>query len=467
VVSAGAQVTVTPKGSLLSAKQWAVAKVAAHFFTFQRQTTPEVDMSNFIDRRVSSKNKSTVNRQRFLKRYKSQLKRAVSDAVNRRSITDVDAGEKVGIPNKDTSEPTFRHDRRTGRKEMIHPGNKEFETGDRVLRPEEGSGGGSGQGGPGKGGKGEDDFVFELSREEFLDLLFDDLELPNLLRNQLIGTTEFKTVRAGTTTDGAPSHIDIVRSMKWASARRRVIGASKLKRVRELEEEIDALLNNGVAEDDERIVALREEISRLRKRIAALPYIDTFDLRYQSFTKQPEPTSKAVMVCIMDVSGSMDQVRKNLAKRFFILLHLFLQRNYDKIDVVFIRHHEEAKEVDEQEFFYSRESGGTAVSPALELTLQIIEERYSPSVWNIYVAQASDGDNWENDSLACRNLLISRLMPLVRYFAYVEITPRQHQSLWFAYQDVKTNHPNFGIEEVSGADDIYPVFRDLFKRQEV
>jgi uncharacterized sporulation protein YeaH/YhbH (DUF444 family) len=222
-------------------------------------------MSNFIDRRVSSKNKSTVNRQRFLKRYKSQLKRAVSDAVNRRSITDVDAGEKVGIPNKDTSEPTFRHDRRTGRKEMIHPGNKEFETGDRVLRPEEGSGGGSGQGGPGKGGKGEDDFVFELSREEFLDLLFDDLELPNLLRNQLIGTTEFKTVRAGTTTDGAPSHIDIVRSMKWASARRRVIGASKLKRVRELEEEIDALLNNGVAEDDERIVALREEISRLRK----------------------------------------------------------------------------------------------------------------------------------------------------------------------------------------------------------
>jgi uncharacterized sporulation protein YeaH/YhbH (DUF444 family) len=199
--------------------------------------------------------------------------------------------------------------------------------------------GAAGTRGAGKGGKGEDDFVFELSREEFLDLLFDDLELPNLVRNQLIGTTEFKTVRAGTTTDGAPSNIDVVRSLKWASARRTSAGAPKSRRIRELEEEIDALLNNGVAETDERIVALREEIRRLKKRIAALPFIDTFDLRYQSFTKQPEPTSKAVMVCIMDVSGSMDQVRKNLAKRFFILLYLFLQRNYDKIDVVFIRHH--------------------------------------------------------------------------------------------------------------------------------
>jgi uncharacterized sporulation protein YeaH/YhbH (DUF444 family) len=218
-------------------------------------------------------------------------------------------------------------------------------------------------------------------------------------------------------------------------------------------------------DDDARVVALREEIDRLKTRIAALPFIDTFDLRYQSFTKQPEPTSKAVMLCIMDVSGSMDQVRKNLAKRFFILLYLFLQRNYDKIEVVFIRHHTIAQEVDEQEFFYSRETGGTVVSSALNLAYDVISERYDSSTWNIYAAQASDGDNWDSDSTICRELLISKLMPLMRYYAYVEITPRQHQSLWYAYQDVKAAHPHFAMEEIGGADDIYPVFRELFKRQ--
>jgi uncharacterized sporulation protein YeaH/YhbH (DUF444 family) len=422
-------------------------------------------MSHFIDRRLNSKNKSTVNRQRFLRRYKTQLKRAASDAVNRRSITDIDGGEKVGIPSKDISEPVFHHGP-GGRRDMVHPGNKEFEAGDRVQRPEGGEGQGAGQGRAGRGGSGQDDFVFELSREEFLDLLFDDLELPNLVRNQLIGTTEFKTVRAGYATEGAPSNIDVVRSLRGAVARRTALGAPYRKRIRELEDQLAALLASGTAEDDPAAQALREEIDALKTRIAALPFIDTFDLRYQSFTKFPEPTSKAVMLCIMDVSGSMDQVRKNLAKRFFILLYLFLQRNYDKIEVVFIRHHTIAQEVDEQEFFYSRETGGTVVSSALQLANDVIRERYDSEAWNIYVAQASDGDNWDSDSSICREMLIEHLMPLVRYYAYVEITPRQHQSLWYAYQDVKAAHRHFAMEEINGADDIFPVFRELFKRQE-
>ena len=422
-------------------------------------------MSHIIDRRLNGKNKSTVNRQRFLRRYKTQLKRAVADAVNRRSITDTDSGEKVGIPAKDISEPVFHHGP-GGTREMVHPGNKDFTTGDRIQRPEGGAGG-SGQGRAGNAGRGEDDFVFELSRDEFLDLMFDDLELPNLVRNQLIGTTEFKMVRAGYATDGSPSNIDVVRSLKGAIARRTALGAPYRARIRELEEEIDVLRTAGVPDDDARLLDMREEIDRLKTRIAALPFIDTFDLRYQSFTKQPEPTSKAVMLCIMDVSGSMDQVRKNLAKRFFILLYLFLQRNYDKIDVVFVRHHTIAQEVDEQEFFYSRETGGTVVSSALNLAYDILRERYDPSVWNVYAAQASDGDNWDSDSVICREILTARLMPLMRYYAYVEITPRQHQSLWYAYQDVKAVHAHFAMQEISGADDIYPVFRELFKRQAV
>jgi uncharacterized sporulation protein YeaH/YhbH (DUF444 family) len=421
-------------------------------------------MSHIIDRRLNGKNKSTVNRGRFIRRYKTQLKRSVADAVNKRSITDMDSGEKVGIPSKDISEPVF-HQGPGGTRDMVHPGNKEFVPGDRIQRPEGGAGG-SGQGSAGNSGQGEDDFVFELSREEFMDLLFDDLELPNLVRNQLVGSTEFKPVRAGYTTDGAPANIDVVRSLKGAVARRTALGAPNRARIRELEEEIDVLLTAGADQDDVRILDMREEIDRLKTRLAGLPFIDTFDLRYQAFTQQPEPTSKAVMLCIMDVSGSMDQMRKNLAKRFFILLYLFLQRNYEKIDVVFIRHHTIAQEVDEQEFFYSRETGGTVVSSALNLAYDLLRERYDSSVWNIYCAQASDGDNWDSDSVICREVLSEKLMPLMRYYAYVEITPRQHQSLWYAYQEVRMLHRHFAMQLIDGNQDIYPVFRELFKRRE-
>ena len=421
-------------------------------------------MSHFIDRRVASKRKSAVNRQRFLKRYKSQLKRAVADAVNRRSIVDTDTGEKVKIPSKDVSEPVFHHGQ-GGTREGIYPGNREFVTGDQFERPPGGAGGGSGSGEASDSGEGEDDFVFELSHDEYLDLLFDDLELPNLVRNQLIGATEFKTVRAGYATDGSPSNIDVVRSLKGAIARRTALAAPYRGRIRELEEELQALLENEDAGDDPRIDALREEISALRTRIAALPFIDTFDLRYKAFAQQPEPTSKAVMFCLMDVSGSMDEQRKNLAKRFFILLHLFLKRNYDQIDVVFIRHHTTAVEVDEQDFFYSRETGGTVVSSALNLAYDIIRDRYDSGGWNIYAAQASDGDNWESDSPVCRELLTQKLIPLMRYFAYVEIMPRHHQALWYAYQEVATTESNFAMQQIDDASDVYTVFRELFKRQ--
>ena len=173
------------------------------------------------------------------------------------------------------------------------------------------------------------------------------------------------------------------------------------------------------------------------------------------------------MFCVMDVSGSMTQDIKDLAKRFFILLYLFLQRSYKQIEVVFIRHHTAAKEVDEDDFFYSRETGGTIVSSALEMTRDIITQRYSPTDWNIYVAQASDGDNWEGDSAVCSKILTKGLMPLVQYFSYVEITDRQHQNLWREYESIQDQHSDtFAMEQIRSAADIYPVFRRLFERKE-
>ena len=136
-----------------------------------------------------------------------------------------------------------------------------------------------------------------------------------------------------------------------------------------------------------------------------MPFLDTNDLRYNLHVKRPVPTSQAVMFCLMDVSGSMDQQIKDMAKRFYLLLYMFLKRHYERTDIVFIRHHTVAKEVDEQEFFYSRETGGTVVSSALRLMKEVIDARYSPNEWNIYGAQASDGDNWNDDSPICRKLL--------------------------------------------------------------
>ena len=419
-------------------------------------------MPTFIDRRLDGKNKSAVNRQRFIQRFKGQLKRAVNEAMHGRSIMDMDSGEKVSIPARDISEPVFNHGP-GGRRDIIHPGNKEFVPGDRVPRPRGGKGGG-GSGQAGNSGSGEDDFVFTLSREEFLDLFFEDLELPNLVKTQLTKLEEFKSVRAGFSSAGIPPNIDVVRSLKGALARRIALSGPYNTQLRQKEDELEALLAE-MDETDPRVIALREEIAGLRARINAIPFIDTFDLRYANRIRQPQPTSQAVMFCLMDVSGSMDKARKDLAKRFFTLLYLFLKRNYERIDVVFIRHHTVAKEVDEEEFFYSRETGGTVVSSALTLMRDIMRERYPVTSWNIYAAQASDGDNWHHDSPTCGELLLKHIMPLVRYFAYIEITPDRHQSLWEAYEEVRQIFPQFAMRQIDGPADIYPVFRDLFKKR--
>ena len=385
-------------------------------------------MSQLIDRRLQGKNKSAINRERFLRRYKGQIKEAVARAVKGRSITDIENGEKVSIPVKDINEPTFGHGR-GGVWEGVHPGNQEYIKGDRVPRPQ-GGGGGSGKGQAGNSEElAEDDFVFELTREEFMNYFFDDLELPNMVKTQLASTTDFKSMRAGFTVAGTPSNIHVLRSLRGALGRRIAIGGVSRKRLREAEETLQLLRDNGATDDDPGVMELLDEIHHLKIRLLAIPFIDPIDLRYSNRIKVPKPTSQAVMFCIMDVSGSMDEAKKDMAKRFFILLYLFLTRAYDKIQVVFIRHHTSATEVEEQDFFTSRESGGTVVSSALNLLHDIISERFNNSDWNVYVAQASDGDNWDSDSITCRELLINKIMPLVQYFAYVEITEGQPQNL--------------------------------------
>jgi uncharacterized sporulation protein YeaH/YhbH (DUF444 family) len=419
-------------------------------------------VSQFVDRRLSGKNRSAVNRQRFLRRFKGQIRKAVADAVSDRGVSDLERGEKISIPSKDLNEPVFHHGP-GGRRDIVSPGNREFVTGDRVDRPQGGAGQGGGAASP--DGEGMDEFVFELSKEEFMNYFFEDLALPDLVKKQLTATPEVKRVRAGFVSQGNPSNLHVVRSMKQAIGRRLAMGAGTREALREAEARLAELEAKGLQEGEE-AEQLRDEIERLRARLANVPFIDTWDLRYANRVDKPQPTSQAVMFCLMDVSGSMDEERKNIAKRFFMLLYLFLTRSYERIDVVFIRHHTVAKEVDEEDFFSSRETGGTVVSSALELMHEIVRDRYPSNAWNIYAAQASDGDNWADDSPRCRDLLVNSILPLVQYYAYVEIKAENPQSLWHEYEYVKSVNRHFAMQRILNLEDIYPVFRKLFRKKE-
>lgn len=423
-------------------------------------------MSYFIDRRLNGKNKSMVNRQRFMHRYKKHIKEAVSNAVNHRSITDMERGENISIPNRDTHEPVISHTN-GGKQHRVYPGNKEFSTGDEIAKPPGGGGGGSGKGDASNQGEGEDEFSFYITKDEFLNYIFEDLELPNMVRKTLSDQDEFATRHAGYVTEGTANNLSIIRSMRNAHARRIAMSAGKRKKLKELKDEYQQLEQQPDGhQNQQRLAELQGLIEDLQARLKKVPFLDTLDLRYRNQVRYPVPSSKAVMFCLMDVSGSMTQDIKEIAKRFYILLYLFLQKNYDKIELVFIRHHTSAKEVTEEEFFYSRETGGTIVSSALKLMHEIMQDRYSPNEWNIYAAQASDGDNWDDDSPQCAQLLTEKILPQVQYFSYIEITPHNHQALWEAYTRITEAYPRqFAMAQIRTAGDIYPVFRDLFAKE--
>ncbi len=415
-----------------------------------------------IDRRLAGKNKSVGNRERFVRRFKEQIAEAVRRAVSQRDIRHIEQAENVTIPRKDIREPVFRHGP-GGMRDTVHPGNSDHVRGDRIPRPQGGAGGAGSQ--ASDSGEGEDDFTFTLSKEEFMQLFFEDLALPRMLRTHLGDTLQYKSRRAGYSHDGTPHNLAVLRTMRGALGRRMALTKAPHRELQALQEELDALLE----EDDgtsEAVAELQQRIDALRARIGKVAFLDPLDLRFRNRTRVPVPSSQAVMFCVMDVSGSMDQDRKDLAKRFFILLYLFLTRHYEKIDIVFIRHHTQAAEVGEDEFFHSTESGGTVVSSALVLLDQIIRARYPVADWNIYVAQASDGDNFGSDSPNCRTLLAEKILPLVRYFAYVQVV-QEEQSLWDEYSQIAPLFPHFAMRKVSAPGDIYPVFRDLFKKEGV
>ena len=435
-------------------------------------------MSHFIDRRLNPKGKSLANRQRFLRRARAQIREAVQKSLKDSALADIAKDRKVRISTKGTREPRFRLDPRAGgERDFILPGNREFTPGDEIRKPRAGEGNGRGKEAS-DSGEGEDDFEFTMIQEEILDIFFEDLELPNLVRTTLKETPNRIWKRAGITTSGSPTQINLVRTMRNAFGRRLALKRPRPADIEALESQLDVVerADDGSTEARARIVALKEELTRAEARRKWIAFIDPVDVRFNAYTEQPVPTNQAVMFCLMDVSGSMGEREKDLAKRFYMLLHLFLKRRYERVDIIFIRHTHDAQEVDEHEFFYSRQSGGTIVSTALEKMLEIQRERYVTADWNIYAAQASDGYTQSGDARHCVDMLNEQIMPLCQYYAYIEILDEREMEvfanedsgaeLWRAYRTVSALWPNFDTKRIARPSDIFPVFRELFRKSE-
>jgi uncharacterized sporulation protein YeaH/YhbH (DUF444 family) len=424
---------------------------------------------HIIDRRLNPGGRSFTNRQRFLQRAKNLVQRAVRDDFKNRSIKDLDQGGEVSIVREGVHEPLLRRAGGSGRRDAVLPGNRDYLEGDRIRRPQ---GGGGGAGADAGQGSGEDAFRFLLTREEYLDLFLDDLELPNLAKRRLASTEAKELRRAGYSTTGSPSSLSVSRTMRHSLSRRIALRRPGREEIRAIEAEIAALEASGA--DPARLAALTAEHRRLLDRSRRIAYIDPIDLRYRRYEQTPRPVAQAVMFCLMDVSGSMSEHMKDLAKRFFALLHIFLRRSYRNVDVVFIRHTDHAEEVDEDTFFHSPETGGTIVSTALEEMLTVVRARYSPDDWNIYVAQASDGDNIGTDNARVAALVNEAILPVCQYFAYLEVgrgdahlppgVITRTTDLWRTYETQVPAGGHFVMRKVWHRREIYPVFRELFRR---
>lgn len=464
-------------------------------------------MATIIDRRDQPKGRGMTSRQRFLRRYKGDIKDAVDRSIGDKGIKDIGDGGIDVTPRGGTKEP-FIHHGKGGRNKHVVPGNKQYDAGDRIPRPQGGGGGGGKKGSP--DGEGEDDFTFHITEDEVLNQIFDDLELPNMTKKGMFDSKKTRPQRRGFVSQGPFNKLDLQRSKKKKMGRKlaaespynkkilalleqerdiflkysKMPGSltsafptldyeTKSRKIKNLKAEINVLkglYGSDLSEADaSKVEEIDAEVAKLESGKNRIPkWVESTDLQFRNHVQVPVPTEKAVMFCLMDVSGSMSQDDKDKAKLFFFLLYKFLERNYDQTDVVFIRHHSDAKEVDEQEFFYGRETGGTVVSTALNLMQDIVDERYPLDQWNIYGAQASDGDNFPHD-LDPTQSAIKGLLDLSQAYFYTEIVNRDRggqSPLWEAYEEVRGKYQDqFFMGEIEERKDIYPVFRKFFEKR--
>lgn len=363
--------------------------------------------------------KGQGDQERHKEKIREAVKKNLGEIVSEESIILSDGKKTVRIPIRSLEEYNFRYDH--GRQQHAGQGNGKSKVGDVVAQEPK----------PGKGKKGEagkdagyDYYEAEVSMEELAALIFEDLGLPNL----------------------------------------------EQKRQQEMETELvvftDVRKKGAMANLDKKRTILENIKRNASKGDASFKDIKSDDLRFKVWDPTIKYQSNAVVIAMMDVSGSMGEFEKYIARSFYFWMVRFLRTKYNNVNIVFISHHTEAKEVTEEEFFHKGESGGTQVSSAYELALQIIQERYDPNDWNIYPFHFSDGDNlpWDNDRCV---QLVNKLMAQCNIFGYGEIREGHYRSpstLMSAYN--KINDKKFIPVTISDKKEVYPALRKFFAQRD-
>ena len=436
------------------------------------ETAPALSHFDIVDRTHDGPaNTAPISRDRLRRRVQDSVDKAIRDTVTKGGVRDIGKDGKVRIPLRGLRQPTISHDPDTGFSRRVAPGNRDLMPGDDVIFPK-GGGGGNGSGNnAGNGGDGEDDFYYEATPGEAYARLFELMELPDMLRKMMESATEMMTERAGFTNEGPVARRDDAETFKMSIARRRALGRPSKKKIRALEEAIAALeaLDPRTAEQEEELTNLRLELEAALAKRRKMPFIDPrMDSKYRHYEQRPVPTTQAVFYCLMDVSASMGETEKYLAKLFFDVIELFLDYKYDQIDVVFIRHTHEAQIVDRETFYFSRDTGGTVASTCLERMIEDMDKNHPPAEWNIYAAHASDGDNATNDNTRYAELMRTKIMTQVNFFAYVEIVQRgrneRQTELWKATDGINTAHDNFHRRRIADEKGVGKVLIDLFHK---
>ncbi|MBT9137505.1 MAG: hypothetical protein DDT31_00036 [Syntrophomonadaceae bacterium] len=386
----------------------------------------------FVDRRKTGRGKSLGNRQRLLDRIKDSIRHAKPGDIDSSGVAKGGASSSpkslnnpVTIAREALHEPTYHYEPQTGEHEVVLIGNDIWERDD-VFPISDGKG--DGTGGPGQGGgEDEDDFEVHISRSEFFDVYFEDCELPDLKETSEKELPEAVLKPAGFQKEGNAAQLSIIRSYRNAIGRRRALTSESRSELEELESELkdldNTLTSNPLDTDaNTRMKEVLVRIEELRTKMTAVPLFEKVDLRYRKTVREQVKSAEAVLIMVMDVSGSMDEEKKRIARKFFTLQYAFIERKYPNTDLIFIIHTDTPKEVNEEEFFTTRQSGGTTVSPALKMALDIISARYDADQTNIYLSYAGDGDNWIPDNKNVLDVFEDQgLLTKLRHSVYLQV----------------------------------------------
>jgi hypothetical protein len=428
----------------------------------------------FIDRRKAGGGKSTNNRQKLIRRVRGFIKTSVPQNIGAGGVSGTNAKSMspVKVTGEALEEPFFAY-ANDGNEVSVVIGNDQYDRGDEIEFPEEQAAGS----GAGPGEQGEDDFIVNVARSEFLDVFFEDCEL-YLTHERFTEKLDNKHQPAGFSTTGNPSQLSIIRTYKQSLGRRWALMKPYKEELEQLREEIKT-----VEENSER---WKEIVARIEQLLGKLSFLDSFDksdLRYRKKEAKPLKTVDAVLIMLMDISGSMGKEEKSIARRWFALLYEFIKRKYPTVELRFIAHTDEVFEMNEDDFFSTRINGGTQVSVALNHISKMIIEQYDPNQTNIIVCHASDGDNWYDDNEAVIDAMIGKgnLMNRCSMFSYVEvgnenfitnsagvpIVIRTNTNLWETYDAVRLKQPphKVSLARIGTPDDCYPVFKKVFSKK--